>query len=524
MRVQSKFIRKVDKPDSYFLIFILAFFIFSLFLLNTPPTADEGTHSLIALFFRDLFRDLAKYPTFSFSDVYDYAISYLVHYPKLSLYYPPLLHITTSFFFRFLEVSFFTGRLVVLLFSIGTLLVMYKTIGKFFNKKLALVATVLFSIMPMIYYNSITMMTDIPYMFFFMAAMFFYLTALQSKRKLHFILASVFTALGFLTKWNAILILPIIFVYVLLEKRGLIRHFIVSAILTLLIVSPYLLIVWKAGLITLPYVSSLQTSATAKQDPQFTSVQGWIYYLNVLSKQYFSLPLLIASLGALILYSIKKEKHWKLFVIWFLTYYMFFTILSNKEPRYMMPIVPTLLIPLSFFILSQKMKVSVPVILVGIALISFATTQLVSSAYYYNPDFKEIAKATLTREGNILVAAEPSWFYSSQFIFTLASLDENSSKFVYRSCSLSSMSLDDLSSTYGVNQIIVPEPADRDLDNVLLVKSSPNLVLENEFQRNTTKVSLFIFNTSSQKQYCNFICVLNATICTNHSVPIEAFK
>src|SRR3989338_4774411 len=109
----------------------MMFFIVSLFLLNTPPTADEGTHSLISLFFRDLFRDLAKNPTFSFSYIYNYAISYLVHYPKLSLYYPPLLPITTSLFFGFLEVSFFTARLVVLIFSIGTLLVMYKAIGKF---------------------------------------------------------------------------------------------------------------------------------------------------------------------------------------------------------------------------------------------------------------------------------------------------------------------------------------------------------------------------------------------------------
>ena len=524
MKVRNKTINRFDKPDLYFLIFILMFFIVSLFLLNTPPTADEGTHSLISLFFRDLFRDLAKHPTFSFSDIYNYAISYLVHYPKLSLYYPPLLHITTSFFFGFLEVSFFTARLVVLIFSIGTLLVMYKAIGKFFNKKIALLVTVLFSIMPMIYYNSITMMTDIPYMFFFMTAMFFYLTALDSRRIPHFILAAIFTSLAFFTKWNSILILPIIFVYILLEKRVLMKYFIISALLVLLIISPYILIVWKAGLITLPYISSLQTSATAKQDPQFTTVQGWIYYSNVLSKQYFTIPLLIAALGALILYSIKREKYWKLFVIWFLTYYIVFTVLSNKEPRYMIPLVPTLLIPLSVFILSQKTKISVPLMVVGIALVSFTTAQLIYSTYYYNPDFVEIAKETLNDEGNILVAAEPSWFYSSQFIFTLASLDENLSKFVYRSCSLSSTSLDDLSSTYGVNYIIVPEPTDRDSDNVLLVKSSPNLVLEKEFQTDTTKISLFVSNTSSQKQYCNFICVLNTTICTNHRVPIEAFK
>lgn len=524
MKVQNKTINRFDKPDLFFLIFVLAFFIVSLFLLNTPPTADEGTHSLIALFFRDLFRDLAKYPTFSFSDIYDYAISYLVHYPKLSLYYPPLLHVTTSFFFGFLEVSFFTARLVVLFFSIGTLLVMYKTIGKFFNKRLALLVTVLFSIMPMIYYNSITMMTDIPYMFFFMTAMFFYLTALDSKRKTYFIPAAVFTALAFLTKWNAILILPIIFVYVLLEKRVLVRYFIMSAVLVLLIISPYLLIVWKAGLITLPYISSLQTSATAKQDPQFTSVQGWIYYLSVLSKQYFSIPLLIASLGALILYSVKREKYWKLFSIWFLTYYIFFTILSNKEPRYMIPLVPTLMIPLSFFILSQKSRLAISLSIISVSILLVSAWQLISSTFYYNPDFVSVAKETLKSEGNILVVAEPSWFYSSQFIFTLASLDENE-KFVYRACSLSSSSPDNLFSNYGVKYLIVPKPSDRDVDKIELIESLPNLELNKEVSTATTNVFIYTHSDNvSQRQYCNFICLLNTTICTKYIRPADALR
>jgi len=513
MKALDKLIKRSDKSDLYFFLFLPVFFIISLFLLNIPPSTDEGTHSLIALFFRDLINDLIKYPSLSFSNVYDYTISYLVHYPKLSLYYPPLLHVIVSFFYKFLGASFFIGRLVVLFFAIGTLMIMYKTFQRFLDKRSALLATILFSIMPMIYYNSITMMTDIPYMFFFMFAMYFYLTALDSKKKMHFILASIVTSLAFLTKWNSILIVPIILVYTILEKREQIKNVIMSIVLILLIISPYLLLVWKTGLISIPFISSLQVSATAKQDPQFTTVQGLTYYLNVLTELYFTMPFLVASILALMFYSFKKENYWKLLITWFLTFYMFFTVLSNKEPRYMIPLIPALLIPLSHFIVSQKAKIAIPVIIISFVFLLSSTWQLISSTFYY-PDFTAVAEKTLKSEGNILIAAEPGWFYSSQFIFTLASIDEHMSKFVYRPCSLFSTPLDNLLSNYGIKYVIVPEPADRDFDNVVLVKSSPILKLDKEFRAETVNVSLYAnSNYTPQKKYCNFICVINATIC-----------
>lgn len=525
MKDLNKIIKRFDNADLYFFGFLLMFIIVSFFLLNTPPTADEGTHSLIALFFRDLTNDLINYPTASFLKVYDYAISYLVHYPKLSLYYPPLLHVVTSMFYNFLGASFFVGRLVVLLFSVATLVVMYRLLKNFFSSKIALLATVLFSIMPMIYYNSITMMTDIPYMFFFMLAIYLYLKAFDSKQKRHFILAAIAASLAFLTKWNSILIVPIIFVYTFFEKKDQTKNVIMSAVLIFLIISPYMLIIWKTGLISIPFLSSLQVSATSKQDPQFTTIQGWTYYANVLAKHYFTIPLLITSALTLIFYTLRKENHWKLLVIWSLTYYIFFTILSNKEPRYMIPLIPPLLIPFTYFIVSQKTKIAIPIAVVSFALLLFSTWQFISDTFYYNPDLTTIAKESLKSEGNILVAAEPSWFYSSQFIFTLASLDENASKFVYRACSLSVTPLDSLSSNYGIKYVIVPEPTDRDLENIELVKYSENLILDKEFHTTTTNVIFYSsIEYQPQKEYCNFICVLNATICTKYVVPSDALK
>lgn len=517
-------IKKLDNFDRIVIFYILVFFIVSLFLLNTPPTADEGTYSLISVYFHNLFVNLAKYPTLSFTKIYNYTISYLVHYPKLSLYYPPLLNIIISFFYDIMGISFQTGRFVVLLFSVGTLVVLYMFLKKFFNKKITLLSTILFSIMPLVFYNSITVMTDIPYTFFFILSMYLYLKAFDTKQRKYFILAAISVSLSFLTKWNGILIVPIIFVYAFLEKRSQMKNVILSIILIFLILSPYLLVVWKTGLARIPFISSLEISATAKANPQYTSVEGWVYYFDALASYYFTLPVLIAAILALIFYATQKKRYWKLLIIWFLTYYLFFTFLSNKEPRYMMPLIPTLLIPLSYFMISEKIKMLVGIVIVIVALIGYSTYQLISQTFYYNPDFTPVAKATLQSSGNVLVADEPSWFYSSQFIFTLASLDKNTSKTVYRACSLQSISLGDLLSNYGVRYVIVSKPTDRDTGNVALIESS-NLQLINQFTTNTTNVYLYAYsNQTQQKQYCNFICVLNTTICTKYANPIDALK
>ena len=67
MKSLSSLWKTSDKQDTCFIMFLLLFSAVSLFLLNTPATTDEGTHSLISLFFRDLIRDWVNNPTLSSS-------------------------------------------------------------------------------------------------------------------------------------------------------------------------------------------------------------------------------------------------------------------------------------------------------------------------------------------------------------------------------------------------------------------------------------------------------------------------
>ncbi|MFH8039091.1 MAG: hypothetical protein QXJ14_03720, partial [Candidatus Aenigmatarchaeota archaeon] len=89
-----------------FLILLIIFYLAFLFYLaeKTSVEFDETTHSLLAVFYKDLIKYSISH--LNFKEIYDYAYSYLVYYPKLSVYYPPLIHLTIAFVFSFLNPSF----------------------------------------------------------------------------------------------------------------------------------------------------------------------------------------------------------------------------------------------------------------------------------------------------------------------------------------------------------------------------------------------------------------------------------
>ena len=75
---------------------VVLFFIGFIFIQFTIPqnynfNADEGTHTLIGLFYKDLIMNIGNFN--SFDDITSFAVNYIVKYPKISAHYPPLYHL-----------------------------------------------------------------------------------------------------------------------------------------------------------------------------------------------------------------------------------------------------------------------------------------------------------------------------------------------------------------------------------------------------------------------------------------------
>lgn len=187
-----------DKTIVIYLSFLFIF-LFYTFYLNSLTT-DEGTHLLLSVFYRDLILHLINTRDFSFNNAYQYAIKYLVTYPKLQIAYPPLYHFSNILAFSIFGISTFTGRLVNLTYAILSFLIFYSIIKKFFNSKMAFISTFLFSFTPIsIFYASRAMM-DFSVFFWMLLSIYTFILAMKKKENKFFILTGIFASLSTLSK------------------------------------------------------------------------------------------------------------------------------------------------------------------------------------------------------------------------------------------------------------------------------------------------------------------------------------
>jgi hypothetical protein len=514
---------EMKKENIILISIIIAFFIECLLLIpNSQPGADEGTHNLLGLFFFDFFHEWMKSPTFSVDKIYDYFINYLIYYPKLSLYYPPLLYIILSLMFNVFGISFFVGSLTILLFSVAVVFMIFLFSKKHLNSsEISLISSLIYVLSPAVIFLSIKTLIDIPLLFFFLATMYSYLVAISTNKAKWFLTSAIFFALGFLTKWNIVLVAPIIFIYTLFDFRKSIKKLILSFLLVGVLLSPYLYLAFKFNIPVIVFKVPVE-AGIVENDPQWTSLQGWLYYLIQLSNSYLSFPLLIISLITLIFYARKKEKHWKLFLLWFVIGYLFFTWLQNKDPRYILIIFPSLIFPFVSFVSSLKKEVK----LVSVSLVSFIL--IISSFYYiesnfnYKIDFNSVT-SQIKKEGNVLVASENSWFYSSSFMFNLASKEGRFLRKVYRPCVLDKTDLKSLLNNEGIRYVIVAEPVrDVYMKNFEEINKTQQLHIVSNIEGKNVNVIIYEnFDYHNSISKCNYVCVLNEWMCLNSTNGIS---
>ncbi len=112
------------------------------------------------------------------------------------------------------------ARLVSILFSLGSLVFVYLITKRYFGVKTALIAALLYGILPYNVYFSRVILPE-PILVFFSLGMFYFLDLWIRNNKLHlYILAFIFTACAFLTKPTAVFyLMPLVYVYYQKEKK-----------------------------------------------------------------------------------------------------------------------------------------------------------------------------------------------------------------------------------------------------------------------------------------------------------------
>ncbi|MGV8161843.1 MAG: ArnT family glycosyltransferase [Candidatus Nanoarchaeia archaeon] len=308
------------------------------------------------------------------------------------------------------------SKIIALLFATTSILFVYLIAEKIFNKKVALISSLLLFITPLFFYYSDYVLTDMPSMFFILVGIYF---LLYNK----YFLAGVMGGFGFLFKFTEGLffIALILFLILILVRDKLKKNrkhsrtysfsasfremFVKGAALAagfLLILVPYMIFNYILYHPTTPnfYDSTLGpiVSATMFQNnayqnlpiQNFTAhIYNWTYYLiNLFASSTFLCLIYIFFFAGIYLFL--KEKLYRktdhlLLALIFLTYLIYFTIIPYKQLRFVYFFVPIAAIYSAFAITkiyawlalkSKMLKIAFIMLLLILALISLTVNSL----------------------------------------------------------------------------------------------------------------------------------------------------
>jgi len=278
-------------------------------------------------------------------------------------YYPPLYDILTTGYFQIFGVSAASGRLVAVTFSLLSIWIVFEFANRTYGPKIALIAGILLSSMPGFFWLSRVAMLETMLIFFFSLAMFFFLSWMHLSQNKALILCGLALGVGFLAKYQ-ILVAGIVMIVIIsfLGKEKLRARFskwLILPIIAIVVVIPWFLILYQIygvnRLGELLYVVQEGGQDRAVYSARFFAP---IFYLIEMTWPFpdipvhpISLPIYIFGLLGLGLWAYRRKTEDKFFLMWFIVVYVFFTLIPNKQWRYVTPIFPVLAISAASFIM-----------------------------------------------------------------------------------------------------------------------------------------------------------------------------
>jgi 4-amino-4-deoxy-L-arabinose transferase-like glycosyltransferase len=275
-------------------------------------------------------------------------------------YYPPLYDIVTTGFFSIFGANPFSGRLAAVTFSLLSIWVVFEFANRTYGPKAALTASILLGVTPGFFWLSRAAMLETALIFFFSLSLFFFFTWMHYNQNKALILCGVAVGVGFLAKYQIIVAVLVMIVSLLLLYRKKLRvkfsKFLILPLIAVLVIVPWVLVLSQINgldkLGQLLYVIQEGGQDRAVYSARFPLP---IFYLIEVVWPYndvHPVSLLVYALGllGLGLWAYRRKPEDKFFLIWFIVVYVFFTLIPNKQWRYVTPLFPVLAIAAASFV------------------------------------------------------------------------------------------------------------------------------------------------------------------------------
>jgi len=304
--------------DNLGLILIIILFL-SLYLLYLNPNADLWWDSSVYI-------EMGKYIYSSGENGF--------YEDSRPLIWPLIL----GFFWKLGLDAIFFGKLMVLLFGVGVIILTYLVAYELFNKRIALISSLLLTFSPTFFMFNSMIFAGIPSTFFSLLGIYLFI------RK-NYSLAGLFLGIAFMTRFFQILvIIPVylFFIYLIYKKRTTLRKFFISILFFIIPITPFLI---------LNFISYGNPFHSFLLQAWMTKFTGWIFYqpfnFYFLSLIKDNVLVLFSILG--IIFIFKNEKSSRFIVpIVFLFVFISYNIAQHKEMRFLLSIFPFLYILTSY--------------------------------------------------------------------------------------------------------------------------------------------------------------------------------
>jgi 4-amino-4-deoxy-L-arabinose transferase-like glycosyltransferase len=297
-------------------IFLFIFFILSFFPLRTSYWWDETVYLQHA---EVMFSGRTNYDQFSFR--------------------PPLLSIIFFLGF-FIKHSVITASILTVLINTIGIIFIYLIGEKLYDKRIGIIAALIYATVPFIIKNSNYLLTDVPAVTFLAIAFYF---SLSKDKNFLLFLSGLFCSLAVLMKFTTVLFFPVLIFYFLINRINL---------------KKMLLFVFGASIVLLPYFiwvhinynNFLTPFIIGKQMVSDTNESLFFYFINM-SEVFTKLVILGVIFWAIIfLIKIRKKNFSKInsdlvMLVWIFIFLIYLTKTPHKELRYILPIaIPIILI------------------------------------------------------------------------------------------------------------------------------------------------------------------------------------
>ncbi len=343
----SRLVQRYGKWRIAFAIFLLAYTLLLLLYLDFAAIQwDETPHLVGGLMI-------------SRGQIEEYITKYL--------FYPPLYDVTTALYYLVLGANVFSVRLVAFTFGVLTVWLVFEYTYRVYSPRIALLTTIMLASMPGYIVASRLALIETMLMFFFSSSLFLFFLWTRTKNNKVLLVSVIATVLGIIAKYQAFIsgIVMLVSLLVLwrkqITKKG--KKFLILALIAAAVVSCLFLIVYQQSVSEAlgEWVYAIQVG-----NEERTSYSGRfpfpIFYLIEMTHPYahvhpISAPLYILSLVGLGYWLWRRRDEDQFSLIWFFVVYVVFTLIPNKDWRYISTVFPIMAIAGSELILFMWDKV-----------------------------------------------------------------------------------------------------------------------------------------------------------------------